>query len=196
MHPPMRPALRLSLLCALPFLAPLPGCGSTNPSQAPNLAAEDADVPKPPPGIAPLPYTAAALRASHPVGTYTTYRVTKAGAPSVEQRTEWIECDRERCVMESVAGTDEPQRDEARWWELRNHASFPLAQTTVSRAPLTVAAGTFDCMHYAVATPAGQGGGTNHFWFDTRTAGSPVLFTQEMGGAEVFRMELLATNRR
>ncbi len=192
----MRFALQLTLLCSLSCLAPLPGCGATSSSNAPTLAPEDGDVPQPPKGIAPQPYTAAALRASHPVGTYTEYRVVAAGAPTVEQRTEWIECDRERCVMETTIGTDKPQRDEARWWELRNHASFPVADTTVSRAPLTVGAGTFDCSHYAAAVPEGDGGGTRHFWFDTRTAGSPVLFTQEVGGVEVFRMELLATNRR
>lgn len=188
-------SLSLTLLCSLPCLFPLQSCGATSSSSAPSLAPEDGDVPQPPKGIAPQPYTAAALRASHPVGTYTEYRVTAAGSPTVEQRTEWIECDRERCVMVTTVGTDEPQRDEARWWELRNHASFSVAETTVTRAPVTVGAGTFDCAHYAVAIPEGDGGGTRHFWFDTRTAGSPVLFTQEVGGVEVFRMELLATNR-
>jgi hypothetical protein len=192
----MRLALQLSLLCSLVFLAPLHGCGSTSTSQSPTLAPEDDDVPRPPQGIAPQPYTAAALRASHPVGTFTRYRLVAAGQPTVEQQTEWIECDREGCVMQSTIGTGEPQRGETRWWELRNHASFPAEHTTVSHAPLTVAAGTFDCTHYAVADPELDGGGIHHFWFDTRTAGSPVLFTHEVGGSEVLRMELLATNRR
>lgn len=192
----MRPIALVALLSSLSLLAALPACHSTGNGGAPSLEREDERAPDPPEGIAPQPYTAAAIRASHPVGTYTSYRIQSQGAPPVLQRTEWVECDGERCVMEArTSGTEDSQRAEARWWELRDHASFPAAATTITREPLTIAAGTFDAMHYAIAVPAAEGGGTRHFWFDRATAGSPLLFTQETGGAETFRMELLATNR-
>ena len=168
------------------------------PSPAPSLPAEDPGVPAAPEDIAPQPYTAAAIRASHPVGTFTTYRITAPGGTPMEQRTEWVESTLDGCVMaaETPPGAEESLRASALWWELRDHASFPAAATSVERKAIAIAAGTFECLHYAVELPAAQGGGTRHFWFDTRTAGSPVLFTQEVGGQEVYRMELVAMNRK
>ncbi|MEZ6016124.1 MAG: hypothetical protein R3F49_13475 [Planctomycetota bacterium] len=186
------------LLALAPLLAALPACSSAGaPGHLTAQIAEDAGVPSPPEGIAPQPYTAASIRASHPVGTFTTYRITSAGAPPMEQRTDWVESTAEGCVMAASTppGAGESQRASALWWELRDHASFPADVTQVSRETISVAAGTFDCTRYLVSVPESDGGGTRSFWFDTRTGGSPVLFTQSAGGAEVFRMELLAMNR-
>jgi len=186
----------------------LTACGSTGDSTRANAAVaiekttypEEAGTQSPPAGIAAQPYTAAHIRAAHPVGTFTTYRVSAASKPTLVQRTEWVECDAERCVMSS---TTEPavgaaQRAEATWVELRDHASFPLATTKITRGSVEVEAGKFRCMHYAVVLPKTETeeGGTQHYWFDTESAGSPVLYTQELDGEELFRMELLSTNRR
>jgi hypothetical protein len=182
------------LLLAL-FLGACAAPSGGVPAQPP----EDPGMPAPPADIAPQPYTAAAIRHSHPAGTFTRYRLTADGQPPVEQHTVWVESREDGCTMEGASyGADgaalgPTQRFEARWWELRDHGSFARASTTVTRGELTVAAGTFLADHYTVVD--GEQG-TRHYWFDCASAGSPLLYTQEVQGREVFRLELLATDRR
>lgn len=182
---------------AAPILLLLAACASPASEQGIDAPAlPTVNEPPLPDGAQQPPYSAAQIAGSHPAGTFTLYRVD-AGPGSTFQRTEWIVSTAEGCSMRmtsqdaSGAEAAPPVSASAEWWELRNHAAVPAAATTVRDEAVEIEAGRFDCWLFEVASDQG----TQRMWFDKRSAGSPVLMTQEVGGAEVMRMELVETNR-
>ena len=156
-----------------------------------------------PEGVAPPPYTAREIARVHPAGTFTLYRLSGEGSPTMLQRTEWVASTAEGCTIAVTAispdgGTlGETESRSAQWWQLRNHAVFPEEAVRISDDRVAIEAGEFDCALYEVDTPGEAGeGGRMRMWFDKQSAGSPVLFTSEVGGRIVSRMELVETNRR
>jgi hypothetical protein len=188
--------LRLSLLPLLLLPLALSGCRS-EPKQAPLETAAGIE-------IAPQPYTAEEMRAAHPVGTFTVYRVAAAGQATLTRRTTWELCDENGCALvnnEWIEGSPEASREtRARfgWDELRDHASFPAGVTEIREESIQVGAGRFDCWLYRFVEPseqADQPAAENSFWFAKHSAGSPVRYQVRVGGELIFDMELLETNR-
>lgn len=191
-----RPALPLRAL-ALSTLALTPLACRSEPRQAARETPAGIE-------LAPQPYTAEELRAAHPVGTFTLYRIAAAGQATLNRRTTWELCDEQGCALvnnEWAEGSSEASREtRARfgWEELRDHASFPAGVTEIREESIQVGAGRFDCWLYRFEEPAAQAGqpaAENRFWFAKRSAGSPVRYQVRVGGEVVFDMELLETNR-
>ena len=180
--------------------ATLAGCMASSPRTPAAEEARDPEVPPPPAGAIEPPYTASEIARCHPVGTFTTYRITRGGT-TIEQRTEWIAADVDSCRMKATTvdsdGNALPETEgSALWWELRDHAAFPREATAESRERIEVASGSYDCTLLTVRRGPEERRSIDRFWFDRGSAGSPVLYVQEVEGREVMRMELIATNRR
>jgi hypothetical protein len=191
---------RATSLALLGATATLAGCMASSPRTSAAEEARGPEVPPPPAGTVEPPYTASQIARCHPVGTFTTYRITRGGS-TVEQRTEWIAADVHSCRMRATTvdsdGNALPETEgSALWWELRDHAAFPRGATTESRERIEIASGSYDCTLLTVRSGSGEARSIDRFWFDRGSAGSPVLYVQEVEGREVMCMELLATNRR
>lgn len=186
----------LALAAALAPAATLTSCNA--PGAAPAYA--DVQFPPPPTGIAPQPYTAEQIRASNPTGTICEYYITQTGMSPILQTFEWAESYAEGCRMNTTmvnAGGGDPatQSSEATWSELRDHASFAAATTVRTEEVIRTPAGQFACWRYDFQQPASGRQQRETYWFDKRTAGSPVLIVAKANGEEVMRMELQSTNR-
>ena len=80
----------------------------------------------------------------------------------------------------------EPVETRSTWEEMRGHAVFPASVTTLGEETIETAAGSFDCMRYAVA----RDGSTATFWFAKSLPGGPVKSTVERDG-EVTSKQML-----
>ncbi len=146
------------------------------------------------PESAPTPFTEAQIRAGCPVGRVDVYRITAADGQTMERRTSFVAADEERATFESV-GLDEngspvgeADRGSATWAELRDHARYPAAQTTVVDAEVTVPAGTFAVRLYEVR----EGERITRAWFAPELPGPPIRHEMEEAGRLVSRMELVS----
>ncbi len=145
------------------------------------------------------PVTLGAFRAAFPAGTTIRMRVTAPGQPVVESLWRWVEVNAEGGKMSSqvfaVDGTllEDEGTSDTPWIELMGHASFPKAQTVVSRAVVDVPAGRFETTLYTVTKPGEDGVMQVHrYHFVDQLPGPPVQYTTEREGVEVFRMELVS----
>lgn len=139
------------------------------------------------PGHAPTPFTADEIRHGCPAGRMIRLLVEPAGAEAFLRITRFVECDEMGAVQEraqfSVDG--EPmgpvQSQKSGWAELQRHASFPIAQATISEETLDTPLGRLECLRYVVTArpwrPSGlpspcQGcrSGTCPRWTDSRPA--------------------------
>lgn len=118
-----------------------------------------------------------------------------AGKPTVTERWEFSDVDPARTRVttttldEGGRPTGAPEAQTATWAELREHARFPAAATTVTDEPMTVPAGTFDCWRYVVTTPEG----TRTLWFAKTLPGPPVKMVVVKGGATTLTMTMTST---
>jgi hypothetical protein len=184
------------------LLALLTACGPKTPpvtgaSQAsePAQAAPSVD---PAYGMAPTPFTTEQIRDSMPPGTHVRLRTEVEGMPTTiadwtvtvtDEATVTIEY-----VIEDEAGTvlSGPESQTSDWVELRDHAAFPAAQTTVTQATVTVPSGTFDTQLYTVQATDDDGNPvTRRFHFSPELPGPPVQFEEEQEGRTIVRMQLL-----
>lgn len=135
----------------------------------------------------PTPYTADEIRVASPAGRRIELRVDAPGRPVTVRVLWFLSVDAAGADVESSTldetGHEVGKREKTRstWEELRQHAAFPRATTTVSEATVTVGAGTFDCRVYAVSS----GGRVTTFWFARSLPGPPVKMTVEVDGAIV-----------
>lgn len=194
------------------------GAPATSPSPAPSVAAPppaapSAAAPSAPTApsvgdraaLAPLPdgtlprmFTAEQLRAAMPVGHTLRLRYQPAGAPATEARWRVVAADERGCTIASQVYDPAGAlvRDEGNgtstWAELREHAAFPAADTTVTDGTVEVPAGRFASRVYRVTTRDAAGVvtvKTLHFAVDL--PGPPVLMIVERDGREVMRMTML-----
>jgi hypothetical protein len=125
---------------------------------------------------APTPYTAAEIRAACPVGRRIEHRVVTTGKPTSVQVMSFVKSDETGADVESTTLDEtgheigEKKTGHATWEELRLHASFPRAATTIADETITVPAGTFECRVYSVARP----NGAMKLWFAKSLPGPPV----------------------
>lgn len=145
-------------------------------------------------GNAPTPYTADQIRDATRVGRSYEFRVEVPGQPTKRRLLTFTKVDDaggdvRTDVLDDDGKVTEPSKtNHAAWDELRRHAEFPKSLVTISDAPaVTLPAGTFECLHYAVK----EEGSESHFFFAKSLPGAPVLFYTEKGGARVMTTTLL-----
>src|SRR5262249_4150975 len=76
------------------------------------------------------------------------------------------------------------------WEELRKHAEFPAAATTLDDATTTTPAGTFACKRYVVR----DGDEVSTFYFAPSLPGPPVLFFTDKNGTRVMTSTMISSS--
>jgi hypothetical protein len=143
--------------------------------------------------IAPLPYTADQIRAASPAGRVIPLRVEVPGKISVQVFT-FVTVDETGADIESSERDErgnpigEAKRAHATWDELRHHAAFPRATTTIEDGVADTPAGRFASKVYIVTS----GDAVSHFYFAVDRPGPPVLFYTDKHGTRVLTSTLLA----
>ncbi len=186
------------LLLGLSLLAAL-GCGdSSDPQSAQgegtsSIASTAPDpTPDPVPADAPTPFTAEEIRAASKVGREWQYRVEDGGTTRWVIMTMTAVDEEGATVRSSTRGGEgvvsgEPVETRSTWEEMRGHAVFPASATTIGEETVETAAGSFDCVRYAVE----RDGSTATFWFAKSLPGGPVKSTVEKGGAVTSKQMLM-----
>lgn len=203
----MRSPRPLAPLVLLSWLAACASSGSGAAGEPASAAGADRDLAvqdlaadterNPDPSVATIPFTAAQIRAGCAPGTVMVQRIASEGAPTVLRTTRFLRGDDERVAMEATTTLEDgtpagpPQEVEAAWAELRDHARFPAAMTTRTRATCEVPAGAFDCWLYTIDRSDEDGAVVDRLYFAPAHPGPPVLFETERDGRVVMRMELL-----
>lgn len=143
---------------------------------------------------APTPFTAAQIRGATSAGRTYDFLIEASGKPPVHHVIEFLDVNDQSASFQTTNRTGEgkdlaPAREtRARWDELRQHALFPRAATTIHEERITVPAGTFDCLVYVVQ---GKDGEVNGFDFARNLPGPPVLFFTEQNGVRVMTSRLV-----
>jgi len=182
-------------------------CGSTSPKPvAPAPLAAPPIAPAPASGArpagadetAPTPYTAAQIRDASRAGRTYVYRIEAPGAAPRTTTITFLKVTPEEAetrsttVDEKTGAAVQPEKESrATWDELRRHAEFPRAATTITDETITVPAGTFDCKVYAVVERKEANAPHMRFYFAKAMPGAPVLITIDKGGARVHTQTLL-----
>jgi hypothetical protein len=145
-------------------------------------------------GTLPTPYTVEQLRASLPVGHVMRLQIhAPADAPAKLRTWKVSAADADGCTFrETLAGPDGqliegPTESRSSFEELRLHAAFPAATTTVEQGlQVTVPAGTFDVVRYTVR---GEGG-EEVYDFAPSLPGPPVRLVVRAAGIDIMLMEM------
>ncbi len=166
-----------------------------SPEIAPPPASPPASAPPPDPDaeVAPRPFTAAQLREACRAGRVMTFVMERPPKPPVKRRMTFLVADDERATIVSellgdqneVLGTPETQT--ATWDELRRHATYPRATTTIMDAVAEVPAGSFPCKRYTIL----EGAKKTVACFASELPGPPVELVIEEDGRLLLSMELL-----
>ncbi len=143
--------------------------------------------------LAPIPFTARQIHDAMPVGLEIRWALVVDGQ---ERTNVWRvrgQSD-DALTLESGPPGGPFQSATTPWTELRQHAAFPAADTTVkpgvaidsplSEAPLST-------VRYVVQRPPE----THTFWFSPEHPGPPVQNTIERDGAVTFRMQQVSRTR-
>lgn len=144
------------------------------------------------PKMASTPFSAEEIRAATKPGRMYKLRVETPGEATVFRTIEFTEVSDDQVVMkittadESGKPIGEPETKRATWEELRSHALYPEASTSVSEAEVEVPAGKFSCKLYTVT----QEGSVTKAWFAKALPGAPVQHEVTKDGA-VTRMVLV-----
>lgn len=165
------------------------------------------DTPFPPadvPNCAPPPFTAAQIRDHHHDGSFVVMVTSGPGGEVfTRQRTDFVDPDAAGVTIQlwNVDEANQPVGEvlasgRATWEELRSHAYFPAADTSLAHGRATTPAGTFETWNYTL-TRTGDGGEETEsvFHFAVGEPGPPVLMVTRVDGNEVQRMTLVADGR-
>src|SRR5829696_969798 len=184
----------------------LAACGPAEPPATPtaevapgSAAAVPASGPpaEPQADTAPTPYTAAQIRDATKVGRTYEFVIERPDGPPARRRMVFVAVTPQRATFESVmidhkgVAAASPERGEATWEELRDHAKYPKAATTIEAATATTPAGTFSCRRYTVVENGPTGETRTIACFADELPGPPVEMRKEVGGKMVMTMSLL-----
>lgn len=146
----------------------------------------------------PTPYSASEIREAHPDGTTLSFLLQRAGSDDAVQVMQFSDGDADGVTVGS--STQKPDGSvltpvtsaRATWNQLRDHASFEAAKTSVGKSKCKVVAGSYDCMLYEVA---GDDGMVQEYHFAETKPGPPVLIVVRKGDQQMMRMELIQYQR-
>jgi hypothetical protein len=153
-----------------------------------------------PAGGLPTPYTQDEIQDGNRPGTTRVYLISQAGAEPVLQTTRFLPDDAGQARFENLsadlAGKPVAERTErhATWGELQGHANFSAADTVLSPASCTTAAGVFQgSLYVRTEAPAAPGAApvVHRFWFSADLPGPPALYEMTRGDELLYRMELV-----
>ena len=124
--------------------------------------------------LAPFPYTAAQIRDSNPSGSAYLYALQDAAGRRTLEITRFTKSGPEAVTMEyrswpEGAEVGAVQTGTASWEALKAHASFPAAQTTVTKETVTTPLGDIPALVYTLTTDDG----VRALYFHAETAGAP-----------------------
>ena len=172
----------------------LSGCAKPAPPDAPldPPTPEHRETRDAPGEIAPRPYTAEQIRAGNPSGRIVVYHLEREGMAPVLQETHFVESDEDGTLMHDIVRSPageivSKEQQRASWDELVRHATFPLAQTTVTTVVAETPAGSFPAKLYVVQ----REDGVSRFWFADDMPGAPVRYEMELDGEVVMRAMLV-----
>jgi hypothetical protein len=181
----------------------LAGCGSAPIAvPSPPVRATPA-LPNPPPAPdpeanrVPTPYTTAQIRGASPEGRSYEFLVERPDRPAVRRKLVFIAVSDERATISSSELDPTGQKQVAgemldqTWEELRMHASFPKAVTTVDEDRSETPVGVFDCLRYTIVEQTPEGPARTVLWFAKELPGPPVETLLERGGQTIERTMLL-----
>lgn len=131
------------------------------------------------PDHAPTPFTAAQIRAACRPGRTLVVRLD--GETPSAWTTRYLTCDDEGATFERTTDGGEPEQGRATWLELQEHASFPLAQTTIDTERIETPLGELDCLRYTVRDDEVE----KVLWFATSMPGMPVRMVTRRAGRVV-----------
>jgi hypothetical protein len=182
-----------SLLIAL-WLAV--GCGggevpSSQPGTSADLDPED-------PTILKRPFTAEEIRAEWVPGFRLLMRRSYPEQTRIERWTV-VAADEEGVEIEYATIADdgsvegEPTVSRSAWTELRDHAAFPAAHSTLEQVSCSTALGDFEGWLYRVTDP--EAATVNEFFFVPSLPGAPVQMRILEGEETVFELEQTARLR-
>lgn len=180
--------IRRSMLLML-----LTACGGTDPeATTPRGSSPATPATTPVTEYAPTPFTADEIREGCPSGRRHLF-AERTPAGTTRRETHFIESTPEGARIEIVTLNDdgttgEPQLGEATWEELRLHARYPAAQTTITAEEITVPFGTFVTKRYTVDDP--EAGTLTRVWFADDLPGPPIRLIVEQGGVEALHLEM------
>jgi hypothetical protein len=198
-----RARMRFPRTAAMLLACLVPACASAAPEVAPpqvNVPAASAGSTVPPPPedpSAPTPYTAEQIRDATKVGRTYEFIIEKPDGPPERLRMKFVAVTAQGTTVESVPldGTGKPKgemkRAESTWAELRDHARYPKAGTTIEETTTITPAGTFACKRYTVVEQKPAGEERTVACFASDLPGPPVELRKEMGGQLVMTMSLL-----
>ena len=172
--------MRTFALAPLVALSLFVGCTRPTPARPSSPSADLAE-------MASTPYTAAEIRETCKVGHTIVFRSEVPGKPTTRQTIRFVATDVDGAETDSSSTDDSgqprgaPKRTHATWEELRRHAQFPRARTTVVDERVTTPAGTFDASKYVVR----DGDEVKTFYFAKTLPGPPVLFFTEKAGTRL-----------
>jgi hypothetical protein len=146
--------------------------------------------------FAPTPYTAQQIREATRVGRTYEFLMERPGAPPMRRRLTFVAVNADRATVERVmidgAGrVTESTRDDSTWEEMRQHAQYPQASTTIEPVTVTTPAGTFRCHRYTVVEARKDEEARTVASFADDLPGPPVLMRKEVAGKTVMTMTLL-----
>jgi hypothetical protein len=187
--------MRTPLLFVLAFAAA--ACGATPATTETPKTATTAKPVTPPADPeadrAPSPYTAAQIRDASKAGRTILLVMESPDKPPLRKRMRFLAVDDERATIasETLDDAGKPlgpaETETATWDEIRKHASFPKATTTITDAVAEVPAGSFPCKRYTVI----EGKKKTVACFANDLPGPPVEMTIEEDGKLLMSMELV-----
>lgn len=191
--------MRFRVLAALAVA----GCGpAVAPVEAPQVdvpaaSAAPTTPPVPEDRFAPTPYTAEQIRDATKVGRTYEFITEKPEGPPQRTRMKFVAVTAQGATVEEVTldGTGKPTgktaRGDSTWAELRDHAKYPKAGTTIEETTTITPAGTFACKRYTVVEQKPEGEARTIACFANDLPGPPVELRKEVGGQMVTTMSLL-----
>ena len=153
------------------------------------------------PDHAPTPFSAEQIRAGSPRGRKIVYQVETFGQQVVYQTMTFVTVSETEAVVESVTTGMDGKRigskrmSTGKWEDFQAHASFPAAQTVITKESFTVPAGTFDCWRYDVTLSKEGKTNVQKYWFAVDVPGPPVCFEESADGKLIFKMTMLKNGK-
>lgn len=194
----MRMLARFAMFGAVALASACAPSTRNEPVERPRApAATPPEKPDPDAAFAPMPYTAAQIRAASGTGRTITFVIEAPDKPPSRKRIRFVASDDEHATLKSeILDADgkvvgEPEMSIASWDELRHHAAYPKATTTIVDAVAETPGGSFKCRRYTVIEKTPEGDKRTIACFANELPGPPVEMSVEVGGALVMSMSLL-----
>jgi hypothetical protein len=137
----------------------------------------------------PTPFSADEIRIGCPPGRTVRALILEAGKDPYVQVTRFVAADADGAEQEFSTETPdgvplaEPRRRRSTWRDLQNHASMPVATTTITEVEIDIPAGHFACLRY---TRREDDGSIATFWFARSAPGMPLKFEERLGDDLVY----------